>query len=162
MNRLMTDEARPFWGSPPKDVQRWLSSTKPAAHGDDVPPLLRHAEVAARGAKPIWQIFGNGTVGSQSIVGIPALGRLKAARGEAIRIWPFETGWKALSEADLDGVEVLAAEVYPALVKPELQPGGHQGFGAGPRALPAFRPHGTKRAVWLQRLGLQRTWRLTW
>ena len=123
MNRLMTDEARPFWGSPPKDVQRWLTSTKPAEHGTDVPPVLRHAEVAAKGAKPVWQIFGNGTVGSQAIVGIPAVGRLKAARGDAVKIWPFETEWKALKEADLGGVEVLVAEIYPSLVKAEPLPG---------------------------------------
>lgn len=123
MNRLMTGEARPFWGSPPKDVQTWLSSTKPAEHGADLPPVLRHAEVAAKGAKSIWQIFGNGTVGSQAIVGIPAVARLKAARGDGLKVWPFETGWKTLGEADLDGVEVLAAEVYPSLIKPEPQPG---------------------------------------
>ena len=123
MNRLMTGEARPFWGSPPKDVQTWLSSTKPAEHGTDVPPVLRHAEAAAKGAKPIWQIFGNGTVGSQAIVGIPAVARLKAARGEGCRIWPFETGWKTLTEADLDGVDLVVAEVYPSLIKPDPQPG---------------------------------------
>jgi hypothetical protein len=123
MNRLMTDEARPFWGSPPKDVQRWLSSTKPAEHGLDLPPLLRHAEVATPGSKPIWQIFGNGTVGSQAIVGIPAMARLKAGRNGAVKIWPFETGWKTLGESDLDGVEVLVGEVYPSLVKPDPLPG---------------------------------------
>jgi hypothetical protein len=123
MNRLMTGEARPFWGSPPKDVQTWLSSTKPPEHGEDVPPVLRHAEIAARGAKPIWQIFGNGTVGSQAIVGIPAVGRMKAARGEGLRIWPFETGWKTLTETDLAGVDVVVAEIYPTLVKTEPQAG---------------------------------------
>ena len=123
MNRLMTDEARPFWGSPPKDVQRWLASTKPPEHGTDVPPVLRHAEVVAKGAKPIWQIFGNGTVGSQAIMGIPAVGRLKAARGDAFKVWPFETGYKTLTAADLDGVEVVATEVYPSMVKPEPLPG---------------------------------------
>ncbi len=123
MNRLMTDEARPFWGSPPKDVQRWLSATKPPAHGEDVPPVLRHAEVATPGAKAIWQIFGNGTVGSQAIVGIPVVGRLKAARGEAMKIWPFETGYRALTPADLEEVEIVAAEVYPSLLKPEPLPG---------------------------------------
>jgi hypothetical protein len=123
MNRLMTDEARPFWGSPPKDVQRWLTSTKPPVHGDDLPPVLRHAEVAAPGSKPVWQIFGNGTVGSQAIVGIPAVGRLKAARGAAVAIWPFETGWKPLTPADLEEIEVVAAEVYPSLVKAEPLPG---------------------------------------
>jgi len=123
MNRLMTGEARPFWGSPPKDVQTWLSSTKPPEHGTDVPPVLRHAEVAAKGSKSIWQIFGNGTVGSQAIVGIPAVARMKAMRGDGFRVWPFETGWKTLKETDLDGVEVVAAEVYPSLVKSEPQPG---------------------------------------
>jgi len=122
MNRLMTGEARPFWGSPPKDVQTWLQSTKPE-HGTGVPPVMRHADIAARGAKSIWQVFGNGTVGSQALVGIPAVGRLKAARGETFRVWPFETGWKTLTEADLAGVEVVAAEVYPSLVKPEPLPG---------------------------------------
>ncbi len=122
MNRLMTDEARPFWGSPPKDVQTWLKSTKPE-HGTDVPPVLRHTEVAARGAKSVWQIFGNGTVGSQALVGIPAVGRMKAARGEGFRLWPFETGFKALTEASLAGVDVVAAEVYPSLVKAEPQTG---------------------------------------
>jgi hypothetical protein len=122
MNRLMTNAARPFWGSPPKDVQTWLQSTKPE-HGTDVPPVLRHAEVAAKGSKSIWQIFGNGTVGSQALVGIPAVGRMKAARGDGFKVWPFETGFKTLVEADLAGVDVVAAEVYPSLVKPEPLPG---------------------------------------
>ncbi len=123
MNRLMTGEARPFWGAPPKDVQTWLSSTKPAEHGADVPPVLRHAEVAAKGSKPVWQVFGNGTVGSQAIVGIPAVGRLKTARADRFKVWPFETGWKTLTEADLAEVDVVAAEVYPSLVKAEPQAG---------------------------------------
>src|SRR6202012_2006487 len=44
-NRLMTDEARPFWGAPPRQAQRWLSSTKPATLGDI--PELRLTEPAA-------------------------------------------------------------------------------------------------------------------
>ena len=43
--------------------------------------------------------------------------RLKLARGEAVKVWPFETGFKALTEADLAGVEVVVAEVYPSLLK---------------------------------------------
>ena len=123
MNRLMTDEARPFWGAPPKDVQRWLSSTKPPEGGAPTPPPLRHAEVAVRGAKSVWQIFGNGTVGSQALVGIPAVGRLKAARGEALTIWPFETGYRPLTAADLEDAQVVAAEVYPSMIKTDPLPG---------------------------------------
>lgn len=122
MNRLMTNEARPFWGAPKGDVQTWLKSTKPAEHGPDLPPVLRHADLLAKGAKSVWQVFGNGTVGSQAIVGIPGVARLKAGR-DGFRVWPFETGLKALTEADLAGVDVVAAEVYPSLVKPEPLPG---------------------------------------
>ena len=56
-------------------------------------------------------------------VGIPVVARMKAARGDGFKIWPFDTGWKPLREADLDGVEVVAAEVYPSLIKSEPQPG---------------------------------------
>ena len=40
-----------------------------------------------------------------------------------MRVWPFETGFKALSEADLAGVDVVAAEVYPSLLKAVPAPG---------------------------------------
>ena len=30
-------------------------------------------------------------------------------------VWPFETGWKALGEADLEGAEALAVEVQLSL-----------------------------------------------
>ncbi len=49
--------------------------------------------------------------------------RLKAARGERMQVWPFETGFKALTEASLAGVETVAAEVYPSLIKPTPLPG---------------------------------------
>jgi hypothetical protein len=126
MNRLMTDQARPFWGCPPKDAQRWLSSTKPVGDFDDVPPQFRLAELATQGkgkagAKTVWQTFGNGTVGSQAIVGIPRVKKLKDTLGDKSRIWPFETGWKSMTLADLDDVEVVMAEIYPSMfeVKPE-------------------------------------------
>jgi len=127
MNRLMTDEARPFWGAPPKDAQRWLSSTKPDAHGPDLPPLFRRAELAAHGggkaAKTVWQIFGNGTVGSQAIVGIPAVKRLADELGDKALVWPFQTGWRALKPEDINGKEAVIVEIYPSLHNAKLEPG---------------------------------------
>lgn len=124
-NRLMTGEARPFWGCPAKDAQTWLSATKPE-HGADLPPVFRRAERATQGkgkagAKSVWQIFGNGTVGSQAIVGIPAVAALARELGDKAKVWPFETGWQALKAEDLAGLEAVFAEVYPALgdVRPE-------------------------------------------
>ena len=40
-----------------------------------------------------------------------------------MRVWPFETGFKTLTEADLEGVAVVAAEVYPSLLKITATPG---------------------------------------
>jgi hypothetical protein len=92
----------------------------------DIPPALRHAEEATKaltkaGAKSIWQTFGNGTVGGQALVGIPRVAQLLDEMGDKARAWPFQTGWKPLTESDLAGVEVVMAEVYPALgdVRPE-------------------------------------------
>jgi hypothetical protein len=124
-NRLMTDAARPFWGCPAKDAQTWLASTKPE-HGDDLPPVLRAAEDATKGrgkagAKSVWQIFGNGTVGSQALVGIPAVRSLAEEMGEKAKVWPFQTGWKTLKADDVEGLEAVFVEIYPALgdVRPE-------------------------------------------
>jgi hypothetical protein len=123
LNRLLTDGPFPFWGAPPKDVQTTLAATKPRAHGPDDLPEFRHADLAAKGAASIWKTYYNGSVGGQAIMGIPVARRLKDARGEAAKVWPFETGFKALTEADLAGVEVVMAEVYPSLIKGAALPG---------------------------------------
>lgn len=129
MNRLMTDEAKPFWGAPPKDVQRWLQPTKPAAGDDELlPPPFRRAEIATQaagkgGAKSIWQLTGAGAVGGQSLVGIPAVKRLADELGDKALAWPFETGWRALTAEDLAGREAVLAEIYPALVPARPEPG---------------------------------------
>ncbi len=123
INRLMSGEAFPFWGCPPKDVLTTLSSTKARPHGPHDPPEHRHADLAAKGAQAIWKLYGAGAVGGQSLVGIPMVARLRAARGDAARLWPFETGWRALSREDLDGVQVVMAEVYPSLVAGKPGPG---------------------------------------
>ena len=113
MNRLMTDQARPFWGAPPKDVQTWLSATKPADGKDDLPPL-RAAEKIAK-AKSVWQLSGAGAAGGQALVGIPRVKALVEEFAGAAKVWPFETGWRTLTEADLAGVQAIFAEVYPTL-----------------------------------------------
>ena len=123
LNRLLTDGPFPFWGAPPKDVQTTLMATKPRPHEKGDLPEFRHAELAAKGAASIWKTYYNGSVGGQAIMGIPVVRRLKDARADAAKVWPFETGFKALTEADLDGVDVVFAEVYPSLIKGAALPG---------------------------------------
>jgi hypothetical protein len=123
INRRLTGGPFPFWGCPPRDALTTLQPKRQRAHGPDDIPEFRHAEIAAKGAASVWKLYYNGSVGGQTILGIPIARRLKLARGERLKVWPFETGWKALTEADLAGVEVVAAEIYPSLVKTPPAPG---------------------------------------
>ncbi|MDQ2860455.1 MAG: cobalamin biosynthesis protein CbiG [Pseudomonadota bacterium] len=118
INRRLTGGPFPFWGCPPRDTLTTLQPKKARAHGPADLPEFRHAELAAKGASPVWKLAYSGSVGGQAILGIPAVRRLAKARGDKLKVWPFETGWKALGEAGLAGVEVVVAEVYPPLVKP--------------------------------------------
>ena len=123
INRRLTGGPFPFWGCPPRDALTTLQPKRQRAHGPDDIPEFRHAEVAAKGAASVWKLYYNGSVGGQTILGIPVARRLKLARGERLKVWPFETGWKALTEADLAGVDVVMAEVYPSLIKTTPAPG---------------------------------------
>jgi hypothetical protein len=123
INRRLTGGPFPFWGCPPKDALTTLQPKRTRAHGPDDLPEFRHADLAAKGAASIWKLYYNGSVGGQAILGIPAVRRMKLARGEALRAWPFETGFRPLTEADLAGVEVVVAEVYPSIYKAVPQPG---------------------------------------
>jgi len=118
INRRLTGGPFPFWGCPPRDTLTTLQPKKLRAHGPDDLPEFRYAEEAAKGAASVWKLYYNGSVGGQAILGIPVARRLKLARGDRLKVWPYETGWKAMSENDLAGVEVVMAEVYPSLIKP--------------------------------------------
>ena len=127
MNRLMTDQAYPFWGCPKSDAQKWLSTLKPESFGDF--PEFRLTEEQARKqhkkaqAKSLWQMHGAGVVAGQTMLGIPAVKALAESLGEQARIWPFETGFGAQTPDTLAGVSTLIAEVYPAVFDGEAEAG---------------------------------------
>ncbi|HEY9219401.1 MAG TPA: cobalamin biosynthesis protein CbiG [Phenylobacterium sp.] len=123
INRRLTGGPFPFWGCPPKDTLTTLQPKRVRAHGEGDLPEFRHADQAAKGAASIWKLYYNGSVGGQAILGIPAARRIKLARGEAVKVWPFETGFKPLTEADLAGTLIVMAEVYPSLFKAVPGPG---------------------------------------
>ncbi len=68
--------------------------------------------------QPIWKLYGNGSVGSQTLLGLP---HLMALRNDEVlapvsRVWPFETGLVALpSRANRDYL-IVHAEIYPSLL----------------------------------------------
>ena len=121
MNRLMTGEAFPFWGAPARDAQTMLSVKRVRDHLPNDLPEFRLCEEAAKGTSSIWKLYYQGSVGGKALVGLPMVKRLRDAR--AVRLWPFETGWRPLSGGDFDGVEAVFAEIYPAMFGPKSNGG---------------------------------------
>jgi len=119
MNRLMTDEAWPFWGAPAKQAQRWLTTTKPpAGSGADIPEFRATEQAVRKGKlqpKSVWQMHGAGAVGGQTMTGIPVVRRLLESLGPSGAVWPFGTGWRALDSADVEPLSALVVEVWPSM-----------------------------------------------
>jgi len=119
INGGMTTGPAPFWGCPPKEVGPFLQARKPKPWPADIPEL-RAADGAIAGLKSPWQLMGAGSVGSQALVGIPWLAKLRDDPDlvAASRVWPFETGVGPLPTPAEGEALVLYAEVYPSLVPP--------------------------------------------
>ena len=114
----------PFWGRPstwdyPTIPVRASARTEQAHH----PPERRICDVRAKGAKTVWQLAYAGSVGSQMLLGLPALTRLKAdpCIANRARVWPFETGLRT------PDAPAVIAEVYPSLLRDEVR--ARQGQG---------------------------------
>jgi hypothetical protein len=121
MNRLMTGEAFPFWGAPPRDEQTMLSAKRVREHRDGDLPEFRLAEEAIKGPSSIWKLYYQGSVGGQALTGLPVVKRLRDQR--SVRLWPFETGWKTLAPGDLTEIDAVFAEIYPSLFAAKPGPG---------------------------------------
>jgi precorrin-8X/cobalt-precorrin-8 methylmutase len=132
LNGRMGRGPGPFWGVPagrPADPR--LLPTKPRypyiAHQGGSRgslPEWRAIERAQRAAghqpKSPWQLLGAGSVGSQALVGIPHLARLRSHPAlEAVSaVWPFETGFTD-DPAQGRAPAVVYVEVYPSLLTPD-------------------------------------------
>lgn len=116
MNRLMTGEAFPFWGCPARDEQTTLKPKRQRDHQAGDLPEFRYGEAAQPGMSSIWKLYYQGSVGGQTLTGLPLIKSLKDAGDDTVKVWPFETGWRALAPSDLDGVDAVIAEVWPSLI----------------------------------------------
>ena len=120
INATYRDVVGPCWGRP----ATWDYPTVPVKKSQRTcrephPPERRTADLRAKGAKTVWQLAYAGSVGSQLLLGLPALKRLVAdprIRGRA-EVWPFETGLR-VPDAD---VRAVIAEVYPSLLRNEVR-----------------------------------------
>ncbi|MEZ5945676.1 MAG: hypothetical protein R3C13_07290 [Hyphomonas sp.] len=121
MNYAISKGPFPFWGAPKNEQVNTLAGTKTPFTDDRPVAEHRMTEQALRDAKAgqpksVWQIYGNGSVGSQALTGIPHVHALRQDWPNS-RIWPFETGPGPLTEDSLDGVSVVMTEIYPSLIK---------------------------------------------
>lgn len=107
----------PFWGTPGAGEIADVPARGNDRHGAH-PAERRACESVAKGAKTVWQLAGAGAVGSQVIMGLASLQRLRKAVAD-VSIWPFQTGWAAPESGH------LIAEIYPSLfaVPSDAKPG---------------------------------------
>lgn len=112
-----------FWGRPAAQRQNSLSMRRDQVqYGIDAEAAdlgeWREVEVMLhrRGShtQSVWKLWGAGSVGSQALMGIPVLYRLRYdSRLEAIsRVWPFEVDIPELPEGH---GAVVHAEIWPSL-----------------------------------------------
>jgi len=67
-------------------------------------------EAEISGLSSVWQLAYNGAVGSQVIMGLPVLHRLRDAFGADLSVWPFERAETPL----------VMAEIWPSLLNAEV------------------------------------------
>ncbi len=117
----------PFWGVPAKDSVSTLAPKKGTFGGEAPLEEFRIAEQHLKSTgkghpKSVWQLAYTGSVGSQTLLGVPHVAHLRQSVPKA-RLWPFETGFRSLDESDLEETSVLIGEIYPSLVKSAPEPG---------------------------------------
>ena len=112
----------PFWGHPPGRRFPHLSPTRPRPFPDRYVSDGRLAErrLAARRIQSPWKLFTRASVGSQTLMGLPAVNRLLTYPALAPRVclWPFETEWERAIGRDA----IVIAEMWPSLVDCRDQP----------------------------------------
>ena len=111
----------PFWGHPSGREYPDLSPKRPRPF----PPRISDGRLidrrlAARRIQSPWKLFSRASVGSQTLVGLPAVHRLLTdpALEARARLWPFETAWDGAVGND----SVVIAEIWPSLIDRRDQP----------------------------------------
>lgn len=111
-NRRISGKQFPFWGCPASQEGVHLRQKFHRGHDERTLAERRLIDCWMTGAQPCWKLAYTGSVGSQSLTGIPVVRALRddprwAARA---RIWPFETGLREPTGE----MRVVFAEVWPS------------------------------------------------
>ncbi len=109
MLNALWDCPGPFWGKTHADRWPGIPYRKEGIRYDTIAEK-RACDLAARAASSCFQLCYHPTVGSQALMGLPMLSRLRRQPGTAV--WPFQD-WQ---EAD-----VVLAEIWPGLIEPAVR-----------------------------------------
>jgi len=120
------DNMGPFWGCPVGTKITNLRGRSPAfpfnTKGGVLLQRLRIVETLLPGTQEAWKLFGAGSVGSQALVGIPYVYKLRRHMElvQLSQVWPFETRF---TPAPTLGQRpfVLHAEIWPGVVRQMAQ-----------------------------------------
>ncbi|MFC1836571.1 cobalamin biosynthesis protein CbiG [Thermodesulfobacteriota bacterium] len=125
LNKRITGQKGPFWGCPATEVTKFLSTRKSDSMQPEALAEFRITESRRNGLKSVWQLYYNGSVGSQALMGIPYLLALRAdpRLSEVSTVWPFETGFCSLNSESLSGRLIVHAEIYPSLIQAKVPTG---------------------------------------
>ncbi len=100
----------PFWGNGTKTD--WPDLPRKGTHRRDHGfAEKRAAETATKGAFTVWQLAGAGSVGSQTLMGLPVLQRLRKRFERDVSVWPIET----------PKARIVLAEVWPSLISDVIE-----------------------------------------
>lgn len=102
----MFDGIGPFWGNPFPNVDFEHLPRKGLTRTNTQFPEKRVVEERAKGSFACWQLSGAGAVGSQVLMGLPVLARLRRRFAGKTSVWPFEP----LATA------VAFVEIWPSLI----------------------------------------------
>lgn len=102
-----------FWGKPATSAAD-VSPTKQAYTLPEFRATEERLRTQGLHPKSVWQLYGAGSVGSQALLGIPALRALRfdPRLADVSCVWPFETGFALPRD-----VQVVHAEVWPGVVQ---------------------------------------------
>ena len=119
LNRRITHGSGPFWGVPAGQSGVFLGMRKDF----DYPVTNKRASLAERRIvelrnkkmQPVWKLAYVGSVGGQSLLGIPKVCQLVGEKKlkEHSLVWPFETNFAEAIPEDKRPL-ILHAEIYPS------------------------------------------------
>ena len=109
-----------FWGCP-KALAGLSPRLKepPAGLAPNPFPSLRHTDtLAGHGIRSVWQLYGGVTVGSQVLMGLPYLQRLRDRYDDRLLVWPQQTGFVPAPLGTTEEGRILLVEIWPTALHP--------------------------------------------